>query len=102
MAADAKPFAAAAPLPSHLSTISIAVPAAQADAMRSQQRAAAVRAAVRPSASAPARELAPVQVTIGRVEVRAATAPAPAERSKRAAPRLSLDQYLRERGGGGR
>lgn len=77
-------------------------PAVPAEAQRFQQRASALRAAVHATAPAPAREPAPVQVTIGRVEVRAVTAAAPAERSKRAPPRLSLDQYLRERGGGGR
>jgi hypothetical protein len=46
-------------------------------------------------------ELPPVEVTIGRVEVHAVVAPASAARSQRTAPRLSLDQYLRERHGGG-
>jgi hypothetical protein len=46
--------------------------------------------------------LPPVQVTIGRIEVRAVAAPAAAERKTRAAPRLSLEQYLRGRQGGGR
>lgn len=61
----------------------------------------AVRAAAFAPPQAPARELPPVEVTIGRVEVRAASAPArEAPRASRAAPRLSLDQYLRERTGG--
>jgi len=43
----------------------------------------------------------PIQVTIGRLEIRAVTppTPAPAERPA-AAPRLSLDDYLRGRNGG--
>jgi hypothetical protein len=44
--------------------------------------------------------LPPVQVTIGRVDVRAVAAPPAAERSRRNAPRLSLEQYLRERSEG--
>lgn len=52
----------------------------------------------RPSTTAEAPP--PVQVTIGRIEVRAvAAAPAPAP-SRRAAPRLSLEQYLQDRHGG--
>jgi hypothetical protein len=45
-----------------------------------------------------------VQITIGRVEVRAvAAADRPAPRpAKQAAPRLTLDDYLRQRSGGGR
>ncbi|MFN8570366.1 MAG: hypothetical protein U0Z44_23120, partial [Kouleothrix sp.] len=42
-----------------------------------------------------------VQVTIGRIEVRAAPAPAQATR-RAAAPLLSLDEYLRQRSGGAR
>lgn len=43
----------------------------------------------------------PVQVTIGRIEVRAVTAaPAPAEPRRKSAPRLSLEQYLHNRHGG--
>jgi len=45
----------------------------------------------------------PVQITIGRVEVRAVHAPAERARSAApAAPRLSLDDYLRRRSGGSR
>jgi len=55
-----------------------------------------------PQAPAP-HELPPVQVTIGRIEVRAAvSAPAAAETRRRPDPRLSLEQYLRERHGGHR
>lgn len=46
-------------------------------------------------------DAAPIQVTIGRVEVRAVTAPtAPAEPRRKATPSLSLEQYLRNRHGG--
>lgn len=49
------------------------------------------------------RERPPVEVTIGRVEVRAVAAPTGNARSQpRAAPRLSLEQYLQERHGGAR
>lgn len=45
---------------------------------------------------------APVQISIGRVEVRAHTAAEPRPRAAApAAPRLKLDDYLRQRGGGG-
>jgi hypothetical protein len=45
----------------------------------------------------------PVQVTIGRVEVRAAQSPAqPVRKASTAAPSLSLDEYLRRRTGGTR
>jgi len=54
----------------------------------------------------PAPESAPapvVQVTIGRIEVRAVTPPAPARQAPaRTSPSLSLDEYLRRRNGGGR
>ncbi|QSQ27593.1 hypothetical protein JY651_22935 [Pyxidicoccus parkwayensis] len=44
-----------------------------------------------------------VQVTIGRIEVRAATPPAPARPAPaRQSSALSLDEYLRRRNGGGR
>jgi len=56
-------------------------------------------AAHRPAPAAPPRELPPIEVTIGRIEVRAATAAPVAARSRGTAPRLGLDQYLRERGG---
>jgi hypothetical protein len=39
-----------------------------------------------------------IQVTIGRIEVRAESAPSP-RRAEPAAPRLTLDEYLRQRGG---
>lgn len=47
-------------------------------------------------------EAAPViNVTIGRVEVRAAQAPAAPRQQSRSAPPMSLDDYLRRRAGGG-
>lgn len=52
---------------------------------------------------APQRAPEPVQVTIGRVEVRTVTAPEPAlPRHRTATPRLSLEQYLHERQRGAR
>ena len=51
----------------------------------------------------PAPTLAPVQISIGRVEVRAVqAAPDPPRASGPAAPRLSLDAYLRQRNGAAR
>ena len=43
-----------------------------------------------------------IQVTIGRVEVRATNQPAPARQSSAQAPRLSLEEYMRRRSGGDR
>ncbi|HKP73493.1 MAG TPA: hypothetical protein VJT82_11180 [Pyrinomonadaceae bacterium] len=43
-----------------------------------------------------------IQVTIGRIEVRAAPTPAPARRTSAQTPHLSLEEYLRRRNGGGR
>jgi hypothetical protein len=52
-----------------------------------------------PAPRAAARELPPVEVTIGRIEVRAVTSAPATPRSHASAPRLSLDDYLRSRGG---
>jgi hypothetical protein len=41
-----------------------------------------------------------IEVTIGRIEVRALTPPAPPPRRRHEPPRLSLDDYLRAQGGG--
>jgi hypothetical protein len=41
-----------------------------------------------------------VQVTIGRVEVRAVPPPVPAASPEPVGPRVSLEEYLRERRGG--
>ena len=47
-------------------------------------------------------ETAPViNITIGRVEVRASKAPAPSQRSNSSSPHMKLDDYLRRRAGGG-
>ncbi|MEK8033828.1 hypothetical protein AACH06_23640 [Ideonella sp. DXS29W] len=67
---------------------------------RAMARAARQSPSTAAQAATPREAPAPVQVTIGRIEVRAVTAPAPPAPSRRAAPRLSLDQYLRERHGG--
>lgn len=54
-------------------------------------------------AAAPAPASAPVQISIGRVEIRAVQAtPDPSRASGPAAPRLSLDAYLRQRNGAAR
>jgi hypothetical protein len=42
-----------------------------------------------------------IQVTIGRIEIRATTASTPAQ-PRQTGPRLSLDEYLRRRNGGGK
>ncbi len=56
--------------------------------------------APQPAPRAAARELPPIEVTIGRIEVRAVTgAPSAPRGTTTAAPKLSLDQYLRDRGG---
>jgi hypothetical protein len=56
------------------------------------------RSAARREPSAP-----DVHISIGRVEVRAATEPVvPPRRERRAEPLLSLDDYLRSRAGGDR
>jgi len=61
-----------------------------------------------PSSSLPAGDLAPapaptVHVTIGRIEVRAVTSPAPAPSRPASKPAVtSLEEYLRERSGGRR
>ncbi|HEU5330776.1 MAG TPA: hypothetical protein VFU78_21970, partial [Thermomicrobiales bacterium] len=56
-----------------------------------------------PRPSEPQREAAPsIQVTIGRVEVRAVPAETPARAARPAPPTLSLEDYLRQRNGGRR
>jgi hypothetical protein len=66
------------------------------------QRAADAQVSLR-QPQPPPRDLPPVQVTIGRIEVRAVAAPAAAsERGPRSAPRMGLEQYLRDRHGGSR
>jgi len=85
-------------------TGALARPAAPPRAPLAPVAASARRAARSPDA--PARPapaaLPPIEVTIGRVEIRAvAPAPAPARPARAAGPRLSLDDYLRQRDGGG-
>lgn len=56
--------------------------------------------APQPAPKTPAHELPPIEVTIGCIEVRAVTgAPSAPRGTTTAVPRLSLDQYLRDRGG---
>jgi len=92
---SAPPRPALPPLP-RLVAPATAPPPARAQALR---MAAAAKA---PAAAAP-RLPAPVQVTIGRVEVRSMS-PAPTNKgaAKTAGARLSLDDYLRQRHGAGR
>jgi hypothetical protein len=61
------------------------------------RRANAPASPVRQPAAGP-RELPPIDITIGRIEVRAVSVPSQPKRSA-GAPQLGLDQYLRERGG---
>jgi len=90
------PHPAALPPLSRLVTPATVPAPARARAVR---LAAAVKA---PPPAAPPLLPAPVQVTIGRVEVRAAS-PAPIARggAQPAGPRLGLDEYLRQRHGVG-
>ncbi len=56
-----------------------------------------------PRSQTPAPEAGPsVQVTIGRVEVRATPAPAAPKKTRSRPPVMSLDEYLRQRSGGDR
>ncbi|MDE2300841.1 MAG: hypothetical protein KGK18_22085, partial [Burkholderiales bacterium] len=74
------------------------VPRAAVELARLQDRAAVRRDAPFAAAAAPAP--VPVQISIGRVEVRAVQAPPELPRAGGpAAPRLSLDAYLRQRNG---
>ncbi len=65
-------------------------------------RARAAQASSNAAVAASPAALPPVQITIGRVEIRAVAPPAQdAARGRKATgPRLTLDDYLRERGGG--
>lgn len=55
----------------------------------------------RPGPASP-EPLPTIQVTIGRIEVRATPAPVAPAASRRAAPAMSLEEYLRQRSQGGR
>ena len=48
-----------------------------------------------PAEQVPAAEQPTIRISIGRIDVRAVTPPAPAQRTGPAAPRISLDEYLR-------
>lgn len=98
--------AAVAPARRAADAAAVPHPAAPRPAPATVAAAAAgtARRAAAPSlapAAAPA-PLPPIEVTIGRVEIRAvAPAAAPARPVRAGGPRLSLDDYLRQRGGGG-
>ena len=73
-------------------------PAIDGDFRRAADRPATPRAETRKRATSPPAREPTIQVTIGRIEVRAVTPPAqPAKPKKPTAPRLSLDDYLRRR-----
>jgi hypothetical protein len=81
----------------------VAGPAAARQTQAAVPPTAALRRHAPTASSAPLqpprpRELPPIDITIGRIEVRAVAAPSPPKRSA-SAPQLGLDQYLRERGG---
>lgn len=63
--------------------------------LRPRQATAASTIADRPTPTP-----TPIQVTIGRIEVRAVSAPPAPTASRRTAPRLSLEKYLTDRHGG--
>jgi hypothetical protein len=65
--------------------------------VKAQERARTQNAETSPPAAP-----APVHISIGRIELRAAVASAPVHAPKRTALRLTLDDYLRERSGGPR
>jgi hypothetical protein len=73
---------------------------------RQDARALPLQVMSRPVASDLTRGAAPdpptptIRVSIGRVEVRAVTPPAPSRKPTRPAPRMSLDEYLRSQNGG--
>jgi hypothetical protein len=73
-------------------------------ARRQSTTAAAIAPLLRPSRTAQAAPAAPpaqpeVNITIGRVELRAAPPPPAPAAPMRTAPRVSLDDYLQSRGG---
>jgi hypothetical protein len=91
------------PQPSAAPPVPAATPPRPAPLPTVSPRNAARRQAAtapQPAPRATARELPPIEVTIGRIEVRAVTGASSASRgTSTAAPKLSLDQYLRDRGG---
>jgi hypothetical protein len=57
---------------------------------------------IEPPPAAPAEPTPTIQVTIGRVEIRATSPPVPAPKKQRPKPAvMSLDEYLRQRANGG-
>lgn len=105
--AVAPPSPMTSPTPNRPTATSIPAPAATAPLRPTPAPTLAPRQAVRrqaattpqPAHRSPKPELPPIEVTIGRIEVRAVPgAQAPPRRSA-TAPQLSLDQYLRDRGG---
>lgn len=86
--------APAAPLPPSASTPSPSIVMVQ-PVVRSAPPPAAVAEAAEAPAPAPV-----IEVSIGRIEVRATQAPASAAPVRHASSALSLDDYLRRRGGG--
>ncbi|MDE2372537.1 MAG: hypothetical protein KGN16_26460, partial [Burkholderiales bacterium] len=92
------PPRAAADLSSTRATASPPAPATTRRAVHPAAAANAARNAPPPRPAPPP----PIEVTIGRVEIRAVAPPAaPARTQRTAGPRLSLDDYLRRRDGGG-
>jgi hypothetical protein len=59
-------------------------------------------APVKPMGLPPVEPQPTIHVTIGRIEVRATIPAAPAALKAAPTPRLTLDEYLRQRNGGGR
>lgn len=82
-----------------------AIPPPQSPTLRLNRAIVPQKRTIAPRQFEPQQETAvpAIHVTIGRVEVRAIHAPAPAAKpTKRAVPTLSLDDYLQRRSGGGR
>jgi hypothetical protein len=87
----AEPAPAPALVPQAAAPVAVPLSAAPAPLARAAARAARVPATPAPEPA--------VHVTIGRIEVRAATpSAAPKRRTKPEPPRLALAEYLRERG----
>jgi hypothetical protein len=80
----------------------VARPARAADAARASEASPRRRAAGRRHGEQRAEDEQTIEVTIGRVELRAPAAPAQPVSAAPDPPWLSLDDYLRERDGGRR
>lgn len=97
LATTLTPHRPGCPLPLPAATRPPPAPPALLPRNAARRQAAAVP---QPAPRAAARELPPIEVTIGRIEVRAVTgAPSAPRSTTSSAPKLSLDQYLRDRGG---